>query len=150
MTEDNYDISEIYLLDKNSADSVYKKILAGENFDELAAKETQRTGLREKKGNWGKVSIRMNPLAKHAKSKNAKKGNILEPFSNEPGYSIIKINEYFMPHHKTFEEAIPDFAPQYQEILQNRLSKIWLDSIKKKYPVKINDAEINKLIGENK
>lgn len=149
MTEDTYDISEIYFLDKNTADSVYNKLLTDGSFDEIAAKDTQRSGYREKNGNWGKLSVKTSAMARYARDENAKPGQILKPYVNEPGFSIIRVNGYFQPRIKTFEEAIPDFSPQYQEILQNKLSKIWLDSIRKKNPVKINDKEINKLISEN-
>ncbi len=150
ITEDAYDISEIYLLDKNSADSIYSRLKSGEDFEEIAANETQRSGYREKKGHWGKVNVKTNSLAREAKDKNAKKGQILEPMVYEPGYSIVKVNEYYPPRKKTFEEAIPDFSPQYQEILQQRLSQTWINNIKKKFPVKINYKEIDKLINENK
>ena len=149
MTDDTYDISEIYFLDKNTADSVYNKLLSDGSFDEIATKDTQRSGYREKNGNWGKLSVKTSAMARHARDENAKPGQILKPYVNEPGFSIIRVNGYFPPRMKTFEEAIPDFSPQYQEILQSKLSKKWLDSIRKKNPVKINDKELNKLISEN-
>jgi peptidyl-prolyl cis-trans isomerase SurA len=149
-TEDAYDISEIYFLYKSIADSVYNRIKSGENFDDVASKETQRSGFREKNGKWGKVYVKSNTLAKHAKESNAKPGDILPPFANDPGYSIIRVTDIFPPRNKTFEEAIPDFSPQYQEILQNKLSAQWLNSLKKKYPLKIIEAELNKKISENK
>jgi peptidyl-prolyl cis-trans isomerase SurA len=149
VTEDAYDISEIYFLDKQTADSVYKRITAGEDFEVVASNETQRSGYREKKGHWGRVNVKTNSLAREAKDKNASKGQILPPIVNEPGFSIIRVNEHLTPRKKTFEEAIPDFSPQYQEILQQRLSQEWLNKIKKKLPVKINDKEVNKLISEN-
>jgi peptidyl-prolyl cis-trans isomerase SurA len=150
ITDDAYDVSEIYFMDKNTADSVYNRIVAGEDFDIIAANETQRSGFREKKGHWGHVNVKTNSLARRAKDTGAKKGQILEPFKNEPGYSIVKVNDYFPPRPKTFEEAIPDFSPQYQEILQSKLSKQWIDSIKKKFPIKIHEKELNKLISEKK
>lgn len=150
ITETAYDVSEIYFLDKNTADSVYKRLMNGEDFDDLASKETQRSGFREKKGLWGKVNVKTNTLAREANDKNAKKGVILPPFVNEPGYSIIRINDFFPPRQKTFEEAISDFSGQYHEMLQQKLTKIWLDKVRKKHPVKINEKELNKIISENK
>jgi peptidyl-prolyl cis-trans isomerase SurA len=150
ISEEAYDVSEIYFLEKEMADSVYSRLLAGEDFDAVASGETQRSGYREKKGNWGTVRVKTNSLARQAKDLGAKKGQILAPFVNEPGYSIVKINEVFPPRQKTFEEAIPDFSPQYQELLQAKLLKIWLDSVKLKNPVKIYESEISKLINENK
>ncbi len=150
VSEESYDVSEIYFLEKATADSVYNRLVAGENFDAVASAETQRSGYREKKGRWGTVNVKTNSLARQAKDVNAKKGQIVATFVNEPGFSIIRINDIFPPRQKTFEEAISDFSPQYQELLQAKLLKIWLDSVKAKNPVKINDNEINKLINENK
>lgn len=150
ITEDAYDVSEIYFLDKAVADSVYIRVINGEDFETVASLETQRAGYRDKKGNWGKVNVKTNSLARQAKDVGAKTGDILKPFVNEPGYSIVKVNEHFPPRPKTFEEAIPDFSPQYQEILQSILLKKWLDSVRKKYPLKINESELNKIISENK
>lgn len=150
VTEEAYDVSEIYFLDKAVADSMYKRIMSGEDFDVIASSETQRSGFREKQGKWGVVNVKTNSLARQAKDTKAKKGDILAPFVNEPGYSIVKINEVHPPRPKTFEEAIGDFSPQYQEILQSKLLKQWLDSVRKKNPVKIYENEINKQISENK
>ncbi|MBX3044474.1 MAG: peptidylprolyl isomerase [Ignavibacteriae bacterium] len=148
LTQDAYDVSEIYFLDKKTADSVYKRIIAGENFDDVANKETQRSGYRDKKGHWGFVNVKTNSLARHAHDMNAKAGQVLEPVLNEPGYSIILVNAHQPPRPKTFEEAIPDFSAQYQEILQSKLLNQWLNSVRKKNPVKINEAELNKLLSE--
>ena len=150
VTDDAYDISEVYFLEKGIADSVYKRIIAGEDFETVAESETQRSGFRDKKGHWGTLTVKTSTLARKAKELGAKKGQILQPVVNEPGFSIIKINDYFPPRPKTFEEAIPDFSPQYQEILQAKLLKKWLDSVRQKYPIKIHENELNKIISENK
>jgi peptidyl-prolyl cis-trans isomerase SurA len=144
MTEKQYDISEIYVLSDSLAKDIYNKIKNGEDFSSLAETFTQRSGFKEKKGYYGNVSPKSNKLAKTIEEKKIKVGEITEPFQFEKGYSIVKLLSISEPRQKTFEEAIPDFAPQVQDIYQKQLTKNWLDNIKKVIPVKIYKDRIEK------
>jgi hypothetical protein len=62
------------------------------------------------------------------------------------GFSIIKINQFFAPRPKTFEEAVPDFASKIQDQKQKRLQSTWLEGLKKKFPVKVNTKNIDEVI----
>lgn len=146
MTDLKYDVSEIYVLSDSLAKKLYAKIEQGDSFEDLAEYYTQRDGYREKRGSWGAVSIESNRLAKHAKEMNAKPGDALEPFANGQGFSIVKLNAVLKPREKTFEEAIPDFAPQFQELMQKTLTENWLSEVRKRHPVKIYEERIDKLL----
>ncbi|TAL67673.1 MAG: hypothetical protein EPN82_13585 [Bacteroidetes bacterium] len=146
-TEPTYDISEIYVLSDSSAKAIYKELTEGEKvFDTLAAQNTQRAGYREKKGKWGKVTPKNNKLAKIAADKNAQAGMIIEPQPYEKGFSIIKVNSYEPVRQKTFEEAIPDFAPAFQDQIQKKLTAGWLSNLKEKFNVKVYTDKIDKII----
>lgn len=145
-TDDMYDITEVFLLNDSNAKDVYNRIKSGENIESIAQKETQRDGYREKMGNWGFQSAVTNNLAKNAMEDKAKVGDVLPPFRNGTGYSVIKINKYQAPRPKKFEEAIPDIAPLFQEVLQKELLDKWLNKIKKEFPVKILDKNIEEII----
>ncbi|MGA2296533.1 MAG: peptidylprolyl isomerase [FCB group bacterium] len=149
-TEPFYDISEIYVLSDSAAKTIYADLKSGKDFDELAKNNTQRKDYREKKGHWGKVSSKDNGLAKIALGKKATEGTILEPVPYEKGFSIIKINKYEPVREKTFEEAIPDFAPEFQDKIQKQLSDYWIESIKTKYKESVNWKEIDKIIAQLK
>lgn len=144
--EPKYDISEIYVLSDSLAQEVYKRAINGENFDTLAALFTQRTGYREKSGKWGVISSKTNKLGKIVVEKNIKNQMILQPTSVENGFSIIKVNQYFASRPKTFEEAIPDFATKLQDQKQKALLKNWLSNLRQKFPVKLNNNNIDLLI----
>jgi parvulin-like peptidyl-prolyl isomerase len=70
-------------------------------------------------------------------------GDILGPLKFEKGYSIVRVNEVQSPRMKTFEEAIPDFAPAYQDMMQKKFSEAWIARLKEKYPVIINQSFID-------
>ncbi len=128
------------------AQDIYKKVINGENFDTLATQFTQRTGYREKAGKWGVVSGLTNKLGKIAVEKNITGQIILAPQPIENGFTIIKVNQYVAPRQKTFEEAIPDFASKLQEQTQKTLLNKWLESLRKKFAVKVNNKNIDQLV----
>jgi peptidyl-prolyl cis-trans isomerase SurA len=142
-TYPTYDVDEIYVLSDSLANALYQKITKeGADFAELASKYTQRANFREKKGHWGKISTKDNNLAKKLFEMNAAAGTVLGPFKFDDGYSIVKVNSFEPEREKTFEEAIPDFATEVQEILQKRLLENWLSEAKKLLPVKINEKAL--------
>jgi peptidyl-prolyl cis-trans isomerase SurA len=145
-TSPKYDFSEIFVLTDSLAQNIYNKIKKGADFEEMAEKHTQRNGYREKKGYWGAFTDEENDLAKIIKEKNVKEGTILEPVKYKKGYSIIKFNKFLPVRQKTFEEAIPDFAPQFQDIMQKELLNNWLTRVKQKFPVKVYEKKIDKII----
>jgi hypothetical protein len=61
------------------------------------------------------------------------------------GISIIKINKIIEPREKTFEEAIIDIAPIVQSMKQQMLVDNWLDRVKEKHEVEINNDVIDEI-----
>ncbi|MGQ9818736.1 MAG: peptidylprolyl isomerase [Candidatus Kapaibacteriales bacterium] len=143
-----YDVTEIFVLKDSLANQIYDMAISGQkDFEELAKEFTQRAGFREKNGKWGKISAKDNRLAKKLQEMDAKPG-ILKPFPFENGFSIVKISDYEPQRVKTFQEAIPDFATDVQEILQKKLTETWLEKVKKKIPIKIYNQNLEKVIKE--
>ena len=145
MTEPTYDISEIYVISDTLANEIYDKLKDGADFAELAAEFTQRSGFREKEGKRGKLVPGKSDLADLAEEKGMKAGDISDPIEYDRGYVILKVNEFAPVRQKTFEEAIPDFAPDFQDLVQKDLSKKWLSQLREKYSVKIYDDNIEKI-----
>jgi len=143
-----YDLTEVYVLSDTVANDIYKFAKEGTSFESLAEQYTQRKDYREKKGNWGVVSTRDNELAKLVLNANPKEGDIIGPVTFEQGYSVVKVNKVIPQRDKTFEEAIPDFAPAYQEMMQKKLESEWLAGVRKKFPVKVHNKELKKVVSE--
>lgn len=146
MSELSFDISEIYVMNESDAQSIYERIKSGEDFEQLAAKETQRAGYREKNGNWGIVTVKTNLFAEKAKQMNIQEGGLIPPFQNERGYSIIKVNKVYEPRLLSFEEAKSRFAPRIQEIRQKNLNSEWIAKLNKKFNVKIHENVVDEVI----
>lgn len=144
-TEPVYDISEIYLLSDSLAHALRRQLDAGADFTTLAEQYTQRPGYREKKGHWGTLTPKQSKLAALAEQQQAKKGDILGPLPYENGYVLLRINDYQPPRQKTFEEAIPDFAPAFQELQQKQLTEQWLARLRQRFPVRVNTAALDSL-----
>ena len=147
-TKTAYDFNEIYVLSDSTANDLYNQLQSGGDFEDLATKHTQRKGYREKKGYWGEIMDEENAFVKAVKEQNAKEGTILNPVKFEKGYSIIRYNKFLPVRQKTFEEAIPDFAPQVQDMVQKRLLNDWLKRIQEKFVVKIDEKKIQSIISK--
>lgn len=143
------EVTEVHLFNDSIANEVYKRVKAGENIENIAEIETQRSGYREKKGKWDAVSTKSHKIGKLVIENSANEGDVFGPVKVDNGYSIIKVNKIIQPKQKTFEQAIPDFASTLQDLTQKKLTNNWLDSIKKKHTVKIDQKVINE-INKNK
>lgn len=144
-TETKYDLTEIFVTQDSTAQKLYAQAQKGGKFEDIAAQNTERKGFREKKGKWGAVSVKESKLAGRVADNKARAGDILMPMPFEKGFSIVKVNDVLDPRQKTFEEAIPDFAAQFQDLVQKDLSKQWIENLKSKYHVEIQTATINTL-----
>ena len=144
-TSPAYDLAEIFVMKDSLARDIYEKAKSGEDFSALAETHTQRGGYREKKGERGVLSIEKSDLAKAAFENKAKAGDIIAPIKNGRGYSVIKVNKFLDSRQKTFEEAIPDFAPDFQDMMQKRLTQKWLKKVKEKHAVEINRDNFKKI-----
>jgi len=144
-TEILYDISEIYVTSDTTAFRLYEEAQAGADFAKLAAENTQRDGFREKSGYWGEIIPKRSKFANILLDRKFTAGEILEPKRSDFGLSILKINRVLPPRQKTFEEAISDFASNYQEQRQSNITNKWLDKIRKENKVIINEKVLNEV-----
>ncbi len=136
MWPERIDVSEIYVYNDSLAAALYKRIINGENFDELAKKYTERPGFKEKAGHWGLMTKDENEMSKKAYTFTT--DDVKEPFSFQSGFSIVKLNKRAKISQKTFEEARQEVASQYQDELSNELRLDWVNDLRKKYKRTIN------------
>lgn len=148
-TEVKYDVTEIYCLNDSTAQHLLKqaKNMSASEFESLAETNTQRAEYRSKKGRWGVLSVKNSKLAQVIDPLNPKSGTVIGPVPFEKGFSVIRVNEVQNPRPKTFEEAIPDFAPKFQDMMQKRLSENWIEGLRKKFGVVINEDKVNAVLG---
>ena len=145
MTENQYSFTEVFVLADSLSKVIYSKAKAGEDIEKLAAEFTQKSGMRERKGRHDMEYAKDNRLVQEILKLKLKEGEISEPIKIDKGYSIIKLNQILPPKVKTFEEAIPDFAPTFQDKTQKALSEKWVQNLREKIPVVINNKMIDSL-----
>ncbi len=150
MTEAKYDLTEIFVTSDTLAKSLYDEATRvyqtdGKLFEELAAKHTQRKGLREKNGRLGLVTAKENRTAAAVAEKQPKLNDVIGPVKMDNGYIIARVNAIESPRTKTFEEAIPDFAVTFQDLMQKQLTRQWIERLRLKYPVAIKNDTINSI-----
>lgn len=136
--------------DKEGADRAYKLVTARTGvFDSLAA-ETQRKDFRERGGRWPLNDARNADIVaqalKQLGTKKPKAGEILPPFPYQGGYSIVRIDQVEEPRRMNYEEAKPEVQSDYLDSLQKKLTEEWLDTLRIKYPVKVNDRTLKSIL----
>jgi peptidyl-prolyl cis-trans isomerase SurA len=75
---------------------------------------------------------------------NMKVNDVSEPVRFQGGFSIIKVTGKEPSRVKTFEEAFSEVASAVQEQELKRLENEWVESLKKKYKVVINEKALEK------
>lgn len=134
------DISEIFVTSDSLSKQLYKRVMAGENFDTLAKKYTERPAFKAKAGHWGLMTKDENELARRAF--NFVVDEVKEPFSFQGGYSIVKLNKRVPITGKSFEEARQEVASQYQDDRAGELRSQWVEELRTKYGRQINEQLI--------
>lgn len=148
-TQEQYEFSEIWVASDSLAQSLYKRLQTAKNraslFDSLAAEFTERPGYKERKGKWDPLPATEYTIPDEFKKRGAKIGDVLAPFKFQGSFAIARLNGIQPIRQKTFDEAIPDFAAQFQDIVQKELTQKWLDGLRAKYPVAIEQETFSSI-----
>jgi len=139
---DRVEYAEIFVRSDSIAQEIYKMLKAGEEFDSLAAKYTERPGYKDRYGYHGIKPILDNALSQ--KANQLKEGEFSEPFQNTNGYSIVKLIKKHPADLKKFEEALPEVSGAVQEIESKRLENDYLEFLKSNYKPRIYYDKLNK------
>jgi peptidyl-prolyl cis-trans isomerase SurA len=153
---------EIYVT-SDSAAKIVQKALRGYTVDSLVAKKTKR---KSKKIQYETLKIAVAPISfdsavtLYGKRKANHGISGLEPITTngltkiawesadkdttayypyESGFSFIKVIEKDSAREKTFEEAKSELSGAFQESETNRVENTWYETLRKKYPVTINE-----------
>jgi peptidyl-prolyl cis-trans isomerase SurA len=138
-----YDLSEILVNSDSLAQALRKRPDLTVKFDSLASALTVREGFKPLKGKWGPVEVWQSVVVEPASK--LKVGEFTKVIPYDKGYGFVRLNAVIAAHQKTFEEAIPDFAAPFQDMMQKELTQKWLTSLRQKFPVSIDQPTIDKL-----
>lgn len=139
---DRVEYAEIFVKSDSLANEIYKMLKAGEEFDSMAAKYTERPSFKEKFGRHGIKPVLDNALSQ--KADQLKEGEFSEPFKNTNGYSIVKLIKKHPAGLKTFEEALPEVSGAVQEIESKRLENDYIEFLKSNYKPRIYYDRLSK------
>lgn len=139
---DRVRFAEIFVATDSLARIVEDSLKHGVPFDTLVVRYTSRSGMKEKKGVWDLLPVTENDLTKKAWTMEI--GEVSEPIKFLYGYSIIKVLEKAPARQKTYDEAVSEVASQFQEYRAKKLDEEWIQELRAKYPVKINEDALAK------
>ncbi len=123
--------AEIYTYTEKLARAYIDSLNNGADFQELAARYTQRPGLYSTRGAWDYLPVDENALSKAAAKLEIGEG--AGPIKFQSGFSIIKLLDRQPPRVKTFEEAKSGATAAYKEYRAEELRSRWLQSLREKF-----------------
>ena len=130
---DRVDYSEILINDSTKAAAIYKVLLSGGNFEEIAENDNDRAALRPKKGRIGIVKADFNLFSKKA-FELSKVGEISEPIPFPGGgWVIVKLNEKYPAGPKPFSECKAEVMNTFQELESKRLEEAYIAKLNDLY-----------------
>lgn len=145
LTSTKLGLSEIFVYTEDDAKAFYKRATSGEDFATLAKNNTERQGFRQKEGKWPIADARNSDLVRMTleKVQTPKVGMIVEPFANQGGVSVIRIDEVELPRQKTYEEARGEVMGDYNDWREKELRRGLVASFRKKYSVKVDSKALD-------
>ncbi len=145
---DRVNLIEISVRQDTLAQSIYNRIIAGEDMEELAAQYTIRPGMKRNRGVTGMIEATKDDFSARAFSQEA--GDVSEPFRVGSNYAIVKTIEKDPARHKTFEEARAQVTTAYQDEMAAKREQEWLDGLKQRFPVSIHYDYLEQAFADSK
>ena len=143
---DRVAFKELFVTNDSLAKVMKDSLDAGIEFAELAARHTQRTGYKEKGGDWGFVPVDKNELSKKANELTV--GAVEGPMKFQYGYSIIRVTGKDPARTKTFDEAYSEVSSKFQEHESKRLENEWIQSLKDKFGVETRESVLEEAFSD--
>ena len=128
---------------KEKADSLYLRIMNGENFEDLVKEYSDDKGSASRGGMLPKFSVnRMVPEFIQVISTMSDSGEIAKPVLTSYGWHIIKL--YGKSGIKSFEDEAPEMRKRLKKDKRAQKSRdIIISDIKKEYGYKVNEEGLN-------
>ena len=131
---------------KKKADQAQKRLKKGDDFEKLAKEVSEDERTKNSGGNTGFFSKgkRMNTYGEKVEEKAfaLKTGQTSDIIEEKNGYYLIKVGEKKPQKEEAFQEAKSKIERRMQQEEQRKAYDTYLESLKKKYPVKINEENI--------
>ncbi|MEO5928558.1 MAG: peptidylprolyl isomerase [Candidatus Kapaibacterium sp.] len=148
ITSPRLELTEIFVYGRDEADQLYEAARKGTvPFESLAAQNTQRPDYRERSGRWSMATAQEVDLVREVlqRKPNPKAGEILKPFEFQGGYSLVRVERADPARQMTYDEAKSMVQKEYLGEYQKQIQKEWMDALRLRYRVDINDAALRSL-----
>lgn len=138
--------SHILVSSKDTADMLVERILAGENFGNLAYEYSEDPQAKRNRGDlgyftWGAMVEEFQQAAF-----NMEPGQVSPPVKSQFGYHIIKVVERSQnPDLGTFEAVADQLRERLSRQKQDRVAQEYFAGVKARYPVTLDTATIDYL-----
>jgi len=130
---------------RERADAVMKKVLAGENWDTLAATYSEDNNNAKKGGDLGYFTHGRMGREFDSLAFNSTPGDIVGPVSTQFGYDIIKVDDHQQPKPMVLnDDLFNQINADLIGVREKEYSNAFLDSLKGKAAYLYNEEEIAK------
>jgi EpsD family peptidyl-prolyl cis-trans isomerase len=145
-------LSHILVKTEEEARKIIEGLKKGENFAQIARKSSIDTVSAKKGGDMGFYLRGELPPEFEAVAVRLKPGEISEPLKTKSGYEIIKVTDRKMGQVVPFERVKQIISQNLLAEKQKEAFDSYIDGLKKKYKVEINEEALSKLAlpGEQK
>jgi len=127
--------AEIYTYTQKLAMAYLDSINAGADFQQLAARFTQRPGLYSTKGSWEYMPYDENELAKIAWQMQI--GQVAGPIKFQSGFSLIKLLDKQEARVMNFEDARSAAVARYKEEKAEEMRDAWIQRLRQKFEAQL-------------
>ncbi|WP_036728676.1 peptidylprolyl isomerase [Peptoniphilus mikwangii] len=137
------DASHILVEDENKANELYNKILAGENFEELA----KNNSMCPSKNNGGNLGVfHSGQMVREFDEKvfSMKEGEISEPVKTNFGFHIIKLNKIIPSKKHTLSEVRDDVIKEVKRYKEQNIYMNKIRELSQKHNIKVLNIEPEK------
>ncbi|MDB5033530.1 MAG: surA [Chlorobi bacterium] len=147
-TPPKLELTEIFVYGRDEADQLYEDARKGTTpFESLAAQNTQRPDYRGRNGRWSLATAQEADLVREVlqRKPSPKSGEILKPFEFQGGYSVVRVERVEPARQMTYDEAKSMVQKEYLGEYQKQIQKEWLDALRLRYRVDINETALRSL-----
>jgi parvulin-like peptidyl-prolyl isomerase len=134
---DKMEMWEIFVSDQKKAKQIYQYATSGRDFEQLASTYSEDKSLKKSKGKLG-FRTKTNRGAVSQKAFEAGPNQILEPFAQKNGWTIVKTGLLKDGEVREFEKSKRQIAGKIRSEKSIKLKEAWETQLKETYPAEIN------------